>query len=306
MVEVAEQPKKKGGATWAPGHQYGLPCKCTQACGQKKLKYLQPDRPVSFKPHRVYMPTEGEFPDRTTYKLSYEAFDPKLLKGCRGVPVFIKENLVSAGEFYDKTTHKMSYGPWPGLMRPKQIYPRDHKLGGEGPISEMTTNRHDYTPKPIETSTQIIQAPALGLSTAKMEGDSVQSMSYRNPDMSKFTPPQSFKPAATYLPPEAPMDGETVHKLSYLPWDKSPEKMDMPWADQAKYSRPCIPFEGNTVYNGSYIPPGRLVEDQQGHCMGCYCMYPAECFDSNAQPPKDAIVCPTDYNPNTDPPRPPP
>ncbi|KAF6213716.1 hypothetical protein GE061_011438 [Apolygus lucorum] len=281
MVEVAETSPRGKALNWPPGHQYGLPCKCTQASGQKRMKYLQPDRPISFKPHRVYREPETEFPDRTTYKLSYEAFDPKLLRSCRGVPTFTKENLVTAGEFSDKTTHKMSYGPWPGLMRPKQIYPRDHKLSGEGPMSEMTTNRHDYTPKPIDTQGKVVQPNALGLSKAKMEADSVNSMSYKNPDMSRFTPAQSFKPAARYLSPDSPMDGETVHKLSYMPWDKAPEKMDMPWADKSKYSKPCIPFEGNTIYNGSFIPPGRLVEDQLGHCMGCYCMYPTECFDQN-------------------------
>lgn len=261
------------------------------------MRYIQPEKPISYKPLKVYRPPEIKMPDGTTYNMSYEAFDPKLVRNCRGKPAFAKENLTTAGEFSDKTTHKMSYGAWPDLKKPEIQYPKDHKMGGEGPISEMTTHRHDYTPKPIETMGKIIQPSALGLSKSKMENDTVHTMSYKNPDMSRFEPPQSFKPHATYLPPDSPLDGETVHKLSYMPWEPQP-KEDLPWVKKGYYEKPCIPLDGNTIYNGSYIPPGRLEEDPLGHCIGCCCLYPAECLDSEGEPPVGSLVCPAGTDPN--------
>lgn len=64
----------------------------------------------------------------------------------------------------------MSYGAWPGVTRQMIYYPRDHKLSGEGPMAEITTQKHDYTPKCIDSVTKVIQPDNLGLSTAPMPG----------------------------------------------------------------------------------------------------------------------------------------
>lgn len=64
----------------------------------------------------------------------------------------------------------MSYGAWPGYKRPPPFHPKDHKLMGDGPISGLTTNKHDYTPKPIESVDKIMQPGNLGFSTKPMDG----------------------------------------------------------------------------------------------------------------------------------------
>uniref|UniRef100_A0A170Z048 Protein fam154b-like protein n=1 Tax=Triatoma infestans TaxID=30076 RepID=A0A170Z048_TRIIF len=303
MVEVQPSTTKIRPAGWPPGHKYGLPCQCQNLAG-KRVRYVQPEKVPSYKPIKVFQKPDVKMPDDTTYSMSFEAFDPKAVRCCRGVPASTKENLASAGDFCGLTTHKLSYGAWPGITRPKQILPRDHNLRGHGPMQEITTSRHDYTPKPLVGVELIKQRPNIGLSKAPMEGDSIMGLSYKCPDYHRFEPTLSFKPDKRYLPPEAPMDGNTVQKMSYVPWEPL-QKEDIPWGKREPYAGPRAPLDGNTIYNGSFIPPGKLIEDDRGHCMGCYCVYPTECFGDRDEPPKD-LTCPPGYNPNTDPPRPPP
>lgn len=304
MVEFREELPPAAPPAWPPGHKYGLPCQCKQFPDEKRLRYVQPERAVSFKPCKIYRRPESKMPENTTYKLSYEAFEPGMLRNCRGQPMIARENLTPAGDFSDLTTHKLSYGAWPGLTRQKIYYPRDHKLSGEGPMAEVTTQKHDYTPKCIDTVPKIVRPNNLGLSKAPIDDGSVMSMSYKCPDYSRFQPSTSYKPETRYMPPASPLDGETIHKLSFMPWEPQP-KADMPWAKPSKYKAPREPLDGNTIYNGSYLAPGRIVEDPYGHCKGCYCIYPAECFkDTGEKPPGD--TCPPGYDPNKDPPRPPP
>lgn len=304
MVEFkTEMPPTASGA-WPPGHRYGLPCKCRQMTGEKKIKYLQPERAVSYKPCKAYKSPEMKAPTDTTYKLSYEAFEPGLLRNCKGRITLPRENLAPAGSFSGLTTHKLSYGAWPGITRQMIYYPRDHKLSGEGPMAEVTTQKHDYTPKCIDTAPLIVRPNNIGLSREPMPDGTVMSMSYKCPDYERFQPPVSYKPVQRYMPPMSPLDGDTVHKMSYMPWEPQP-KDDMPWARPAPYKAPGEPLDGSTIYAGSYLAPGRLVDDPDGHCKGCYCIYPAECMEGTGSKPEDD-TCPSGYDPNVDPPRPPP
>ncbi|KAK9509464.1 hypothetical protein O3M35_006776 [Rhynocoris fuscipes] len=218
MVEVQPNAKKIIPQGWPPGHKYGLPCKCAHSTGPR-VRYVQPERVPSYKPIKVFKAPDAKMHDDTTYKLSFEAFDAKSVRGCRGVPTPRKENLASVGDFCGLTTNRLSYGAWPGVTRTKQIIPRDHNLRGSGPMQEITTVRHDYTPKPIATVEPIKQPPNLGLSKAEMEGDSVMTLSYKCPDYNRFQPSPSYKPNQRYVPPEGPMDGNTVQKMSYVPWE---------------------------------------------------------------------------------------
>jgi len=290
--------------SWKAGHSYGKKCKCSSMSGEKKLCYVQPDRTPSFRPERVYRKMPEKMPHTTTYNMSYESVDPSVLRNCRGVPAIIKGNLTSAGEFSGDTTQRMSYGAWPGITRQKGIFPRDHNLLGEGPMQMLTTNRHDYTPKPFCSITRVIPPAHLGLSKAPMEKNSIMMMSFKSPDFQKFCPPQSFKPQAAYLPPDSPIECRTIQKMSYMPWEPQP-KEDLPWAKRNDYCPPSEPVDTSTVYSNSYMPPGKFVENDHGHCQGCYCMFPAECFDTSGSTP-DTKYCPEGFDPDHDPPRPPP
>uniref|UniRef100_A0A1B6FNK7 Protein FAM154B n=1 Tax=Cuerna arida TaxID=1464854 RepID=A0A1B6FNK7_9HEMI len=286
---------------WPPGHKYGGPCKC-----KCKLRYIQPDRPASFKPLATFRKPDCKVADGTTYKMSYYGFDPNLMRHCRGQPIVSKVNLTSAGDFSSDTTHKMSYGAWPGYKPIEKIVPPDHKLLGDGPLSQLTTHKHDYTPKPIMEVNKIVQPGNLGFSGEPMEDKTTQNMSYQFPDMNRFEPAHSFKPQQSFNPPRTKMEDKTTQKLSYQPFCP-PEKEEFPWAQKDKYRPPVVPFEGSTIYNGSYFAPGQFVEDCVGP-DGCYCMYPGECFDAAGEPPKahEFDRCPVGYDPRRDAPRPPP
>ncbi|XP_014283497.1 uncharacterized protein [Halyomorpha halys] len=304
MVEVKQNMDMAAPRAWPSGHQYGLRCRCKLFPGEKRMKYIQPERAVSFKPCKIYRSPETKMPDHTTYKQSFEAFEPSMLRNCKGKPLLARENLTPAGDFSDLTTHKMSFGAWPGVTRQKIYYPRDHRLSGEGPMAEVTTHKHDYTPKCIDTPPKIIRPNNLGFSSAPMSDDSVMSMSYKVPDYRRFEPSASFKPERRFLPPKSPVESDTVHKLSFMPFEPQP-KQEVPWAKPKPYIKPGEPLDGHTVYNGSYIAPGRMMEDPYGHCTGCYCIYPTECYGQTGERPT-ADICPVGYDPNKDPPRPPP
>ncbi|XP_054281721.1 uncharacterized protein LOC128999315 [Macrosteles quadrilineatus] len=299
LVQACQTPQKKEKKCWPTGHKYGGPCLC-----KCKLRYIQPERPQSFKPITSFKQPDCKINDGTTYKMSYYGFDPKVVKNCRGQPVIAKENLVSSGDFSSDTTHKMSYGAWPGFKPPTTIVPADHKLIGDGPLSHLTTHKHDYTPKPLQEVERVIHEGNLGFSQDPMEDKTTNNMSYQVPDYNRFEPATSFKPNSIFNPPSSKMDDKTTHKMSFQPFCP-PEKEEYPWAQKPRYQAPKVRFDGSTIYNGSYFAPGQFIEDCMGP-DGCYCMYPGECFDKAEEPPKahDFDICPSGYNPQVCQPRP--
>lgn len=64
----------------------------------------------------------------------------------------------------------MSYGAWPNFKPPQTIKPMDHKLMGDGPISQLTTHKHDYTAKPLQEVERVIHPGNLGFSDEPMDG----------------------------------------------------------------------------------------------------------------------------------------
>lgn len=64
----------------------------------------------------------------------------------------------------------MSYGAWPNFKPPQTIKPMDHKLMGDGPISQLTTHKHDYTAKPLQEVERVIHPGNLGFSNEPMDG----------------------------------------------------------------------------------------------------------------------------------------
>lgn len=79
-------------------------------------------------------------------------------------------------------------------------------------ISSITTARDGFQPKKVDNSTKILPKPHLGFSTAKMDVNTTNILSYQYPDYRTYEPLESYKPQTRYLP-LTPQDGNTIHKI---------------------------------------------------------------------------------------------
>lgn len=120
-------------------------------------------------------------------------------------------------------------------------------------MQQMTTQKHDYVCKPVVKRSLIIPNGRMWKTCASLDKETVQKLSFKAPNMDKFSKAVSFKPVPIYKQPQIPMDIDTVQKLSYLPVGLHP-KEEFPWNRKIKFTRPCIPFEKETTYKLSYLP----------------------------------------------------
>ncbi|CAG2065854.1 unnamed protein product, partial [Timema podura] len=71
------------------------------------MKYVQPERPKNFKPHRTYEhPKEGLQGD-TVYKMSYLPHSKAAALKSRGIPHKAEHTLGPCGDFSGDTVHKV-------------------------------------------------------------------------------------------------------------------------------------------------------------------------------------------------------
>lgn len=123
----------------------GVTC-CPPGCvaPRRMCRYIQPPRPISYKPEIAYRPPMLKMDDDTIYRKSYLPVD-----GDKPVPIRPPHNLcIGQGRISDDTIHRLSYMGH-AVPPPCPIIPCEHKMIGEGPMQIVTTNRHDYVPKPF-------------------------------------------------------------------------------------------------------------------------------------------------------------
>ena len=135
------------------------------------MKYVQPQVPRSFKPESTYRQPAYALESGTVYSLSYPAIDVEMLKDCKPQKRSLVENIrPSSLPMSQETTFRLSFT---GVGGDKAISckPAYKNMLGTGPLSSMTTHRHDYPPKISEKPIQKRQTNNIFLSKAKMEGD---------------------------------------------------------------------------------------------------------------------------------------
>ncbi|KAI5701298.1 hypothetical protein M8J76_013546 [Diaphorina citri] len=262
---------------WPADHKYGGECCCKDYIkGEVPLKYIQPQKPKSYKPSSMYVPPTENFPTDTVYKRSYEPIDCETRRNCRPKGGPPRSNLTNCGPFSPNTTHRMSYGPIPCPERSERYYPHEHNLKGRGPMQDLTTHQHDYTPKPIQPPRPYKYLENIGLPETPMEHRTTHRLSYTPVDLKCIDPPHSYRPTQVLEPCE-PFPKETVYRTSYLPNKPGPR---IPKCTPG-YVKPCIPMSGRTIYTGSFVPPGQFVKAEcppGEYDKGCYCVYPGECL----------------------------
>ncbi|KAH9645673.1 hypothetical protein HF086_005322 [Spodoptera exigua] len=142
------------------------------------------------------------------------------------------------------------------LLYPDQhvdpIRPCHHDMWGQGPMQNVTTQRHDFVPKPCAIR-------------------------------------ESCKPEHKFhcveQPFETKMESTTTQKMSYQPVCV-PQPQRPPWACKGQYQKPCQRLEGTTIYRSSFLPPGEDCTEymdpcKYGDCKPCDCICPAECITTD-------------------------
>ncbi|KAK2588149.1 hypothetical protein KPH14_004199 [Odynerus spinipes] len=224
-------------------------CNCCCCCMPQPtaLKYIQPEKPKSFRPIRYYWKSDVPMEDGTTYRYSYWDGPRPLIE-----PIRPKDWLtVGDGPITDDTTHKLSYlGNW-CLKKEQPITPCDRQWLGRGPMQDETTQKHDFPWKSIQPPDAIRARDSLYLPCASLSDDTTYRLSYF-PSACQLPIP-SYKPRRAYSKPEIPMEGCTTYRLSYWPTEP-PTKEDQPWRKKGEYHPPVNAMENCTTYKLSYWP----------------------------------------------------
>lgn len=214
------------------------------------MKYVQPKVPTPFKPENRNPKSCYPLDSGTVYKLSYPGVDAETMRSVAGKPLRLKDNIgPSKCPFEKNTTFRLSYAGAIGERAvPYKPPPRISK--DLGPMQSITTNRHDYSAKPIPEKPRIPLAPDnIGLSSAKMEDATTTRLSYRPVEAEKTA---SYKPMEIYRKPERGLDSDTVNRLSYRPWEPVPKEI-YPWMEKPRYRQPERPLDAYTIYRARQV-----------------------------------------------------
>ncbi|XP_025411487.1 LOW QUALITY PROTEIN: uncharacterized protein LOC112684275 [Sipha flava] len=224
----------------------------------------------------IHSKNEGKIERNTVYNCSFSSY----VCGPREKPIKQNDHLVMAGNIDCLTVNRMSY-PIHYSPRVDKIVPRDHCLGGKGPMKKETTMVHDfYIPCDINRQKKILPRNNLrGYDDCPMNSLTTNNCSYQ-PVCT--VPVISYKPKDCYSVPKERMNTTTVQKLSYK-YNCPPEKMKTPWATKMEYCKPKNRVENCTVYNQSFQEPGHYVSiDESVTCVPRTCC-PVGCLAANAE-----------------------
>ncbi|XP_061498453.1 stabilizer of axonemal microtubules 1 isoform X2 [Anopheles gambiae] len=218
-------------------------------CANERAKMVLPYNNLS-------VPAGSGFESKTVYKESYHSAT------CGERPPAIRPvaNLrVAEQRLDDDTVYKTSFATHCHAERPAAIRPRPAPLIGDGPMQEVTTQRHDFVCKGQAKRDPIVPQGSLKMPTGRVESATVNRLSYPA-NKENIVPTKSCKPILVYKRPEEPMESDTTQKLSYMPVCL-PQKEHYPWAQRARYQPPNLPMDSDTVQKLSYAPPGQYIEE---------------------------------------------
>ncbi|KAK6621469.1 hypothetical protein RUM44_001276 [Polyplax serrata] len=224
------------------------------------------ERMPSFKPQAGIMTMGLDKPlaSATIYKESYQ--DNGQIP--RPAPIVKRGNIfLSTQPMSQDTTARLSYTGIEG-ERAAPYKPILRNMMGAGPMQSMTTQRHDFTPKPIVMAESFRPRNAPATSNFKMEETTTFRASYLPNENIERT--QSYKPMASYKKSNFPLESDTINRLSFQPWTPMP-KEEFPWTKKPKYEQPTRLMENNSIYRGSYLAPGGYVQDDNAADEGCDC-----------------------------------
>ena len=246
-----------------------------------RLHYVQPPKPVSFKPVSSFKSPKVPIDSQTVYKRSFQGVDASTAAFCRPLPCKPDGKFrVSHQPIEKDTVAKLSYPGHFGVSKQRSIFPCRRSLLGKGPIQKVTTQKHDFVPKRICLTGLAKPPDADWRSHQAMESNTTMKLSFQQP--ANVTRTVSCKPESAYRPPLGPMDTRTTQKQSYMPVETKPRVIPL-WAVKPEYRRPEVKMDDKTTQKTSYQLPGWFVCVPDGHECGdvvvCEDNYPkADCY----------------------------
>lgn len=233
------------------------PRSCSKCMGKStknvRCQYIQPPKVKNFAPINVYCPPVDRMENNTIYKGSYMPSD-----GDRPDPILPRHNLrMPTNTFSTNTIQKMSFPGWYNQEKVDPIIPCSHKLGGDGPISDDTTNRVDYVEKNINPAIPVLPKHNLFMTDAPFANATVNKLSYQPNEFVKKREP--IVQGGTMVWPTGPLEQSTIQKMSFQPC-KIPQKEFYPWAQKKKYTTPTSKMFNDTIYRKSYVPNENYVK----------------------------------------------
>nr|XP_034189592.1 uncharacterized protein LOC117608487 isoform X2 [Osmia lignaria] len=209
-------------------------------------KYVQPEVPKSCAPIRRYWKSTIPMDDNTTYQLSYWENPSSKVE-----PILPRDCLVTGNsEMSDQTTYNTSYMDYLCVKPVSSITPCEKQLLGRGPMQDVTTQKHDYTWKSIETTPAYKARNNIYCNPAPLLDDTTYKLSYYESCCN--SPPESFAPVRRYVKSDIPFEDNTTYRLSYWP-NMNPMK-EKSWRKKQEYTPPTYPIDGCTTYKLSYYP----------------------------------------------------
>lgn len=216
---------------------------------------LQRETPIY--PTHNMQKNDGPTANSTVYNLSYTCNSGK-----RESPIYPKSQIQFPTGPSDKCTiYKLSYAPNCSMEVTKPIKPLDNHKKPCAPIQKITTQKHDYVPKPVSKRALIIPPSLILKSNAPMDNCTVNKLSYLPVNVCNNPPPSPIRPCNLMDKAIGPASNCTTYKLSYLPVCLPP-KLQTPWANFTNVEKSCSPMDKHTIQKLSYLPPGSFQSQQ--------------------------------------------
>lgn len=196
--------------SWAKKSRFSLPSVPFQTETTYKLSFL----PNCGDNRRQMCPPENnsklitsnrKFTSNTIYKESFES-SPMYVKvePIKPKPCLMKTDNIKMST---NTMYNMAYLGHYSVPKQNPVIPCPRSLLGEGPMQDLTTQKHDYVVKPQCRRALIKPTNVIKCTCAPLEKDTTTRLSYMRPN--GFTPTVSCKPIVQYRKPEG------IYKTNY-------------------------------------------------------------------------------------------
>jgi hypothetical protein len=119
------------------------------------------------------------------------------------------------GDMSSDTAHRHDYRWWHEAVPAEPAHPHPCDFFGGGRMLLLTTQKHDYTTKPVTRIVNFRPYNNIRLSGSPMEDTTVSSASCQ--PIENCRPAESFKLQSPYNAPSTPFAKDMVHTLSYMP-----------------------------------------------------------------------------------------